>query len=82
MQEEAERDQHEADVLGVPHARIRPGVRQLTLTLSGVEHRPGLRQEPESTTDEQIAQDVKGAEMRIPAPAEKLLQQVPGVVAK
>ena len=57
--------------------------RKLVAALGSLEeYGPGLCQEPEATDDEHRAQEVKRAEVRVTAPSEHHLQEVPRVVGK
>ena len=67
---------------GWRNACVGPGRGQAVRALRVVEHPPRGREQPEAAADEDKAQHVKRSEVRIGAPAEHHLQQVPRIVAR
>ena len=80
LQQKTEQDRDESDVLRVAHTRIGAGRGQRAALLVRIEHAPGGRQQPEAPADEQEAQQVEGAEVRVGAPTEHHFQQMAGIV--
>ena len=80
LQEEAQHDQQEPNVLWVPHAGVRPARCELAAPLCLIEDAPGPGEQYESAGDQRVGGDVEGTEMRIGLPAEQHLQEVPGVM--
>src|SRR3546814_7911584 len=82
LQQEAGQHQHEGNVLRVAHARIHALTGKPTLSLCPIQHGPGGRQQPEPSADKHETRDVEWTEMRIGAPTEPHLQQMPRVMAE
>src|SRR5665647_1241401 len=80
LQQESEHDHHEPGILRMPDFCVRSGCGQGMPSLRPVQHLPRIGQQEEPCNDQDIAQQVKRAEMRIAAPAEQLFQQVPGIM--
>src|SRR6516225_8447809 len=65
LKEESEHDGDESDVLRMPHVGIDAGGRELMLALCPVEYGPGGGEENESSNDQQVAQDMQDAGVRV-----------------
>lgn len=65
LQQKAEKDRHEGHILRVPNPGVWAAHGKLGVPLRVVEHRPGARQKPEAAPDEDVARDMKRAEVRV-----------------
>lgn len=77
LYEETDHDRDESEVLGVAHIAIRPPGRDYSRPLRRVQVGPRLGNEEEPADDEDIAGEVDRVGMRVAAPPEERLPEVP-----
>jgi len=82
LDQKAGQNEDEAHVLRMSDSRIGTTGSQRTVPLGLLEHSPGSRDHPESKPDQNEAQDVERAKMRVGLPAEEHFRKVAGIVRK
>ena len=80
LQQESEHDRNECHILWMAYQCVGTAHRHRVFALGAIEHSPCGREQDESAENEHRAQQMKWADMRVAAPAEHHLQQVPGIV--
>src|SRR6266508_5448358 len=76
LQEEADHDGDEADVLRVAHAGVRPGRGQLARALRLVEHLPRGAEQDEAAEDQDVTRQVQHVPVWVAADAEDRLPEL------